>query len=317
MKVFAMFVALVLLFIVLLLAWTLYGVWQIEKRYPPVGEFIEVDGLRLHYVDAGPKDAAAIILVHGASANLRDFTASLLPALSQTHRVLAFDRPGFGHSQRGDADEWCNPSALADLLLKATEQLGIDRPVILGHSWAGSVVMSAMVEHEDRIAGGIMLSAVAGHWAGSVGWTYDVGNLPILGNLFAHLLVYPAGQFMLEQSIDKVFAPNRVTDDYIKKIAVPLALRPATFKHNVEDMMTLSEYMQELSTRYDQIDKPLLVIHGEADTLVPFWNHGRRLIPVIEQLQVALLPGVGHVPHHSNTEEVSGLITGFVNKLNQ
>ena len=66
----------------------------IEHEYPPIGQFIEVDGLRLHYVMQGQGDGPALLLVHGASSNLREFTSSIMPALARHHRVIAFDRPG-------------------------------------------------------------------------------------------------------------------------------------------------------------------------------------------------------------------------------
>ena len=289
--------------------WSAWGAHRIEQQYPPLGNFVTVDGLRLHVRDMGQGAATPVVLLHGASSNLRDF-ARIQPRLAQNGRVLAFDRPGYGYSQRPDGD-WPDPAEQARLVLDAAAQLGVERPLLVGHSWAGSAVMAAMVEMPERIAGGVLLAGAAGHWAGPVNWTYSVAAIPVLGPLFARTVVYPAGTRMLGDVVQEVLAPNPVPEDYIRTIGAPLALRPGSFLHNAEDMNRLSVYLQRLSPRYREIDKPLLLVHGADDELVPFWNHGERLLPVIEQAQVEMLPDTGHAPHHARPDAVMEAITRF------
>lgn len=290
-----------------LAAWSRIGQVLIERRHPPLGAFVDVDGQRLHYVMAG--EGPPLILLHGASSNLRDLHSRLLPLLTPHYRVIAFDRPGYGYSER--PADWPDPADIARRVLDGAAQLGVERPLLVGHSWSGSVVMAALVEMPERIAGGALIAGVAGHWAGPINWTYSVGGLPIIGPLFAWTAVYPVGQFLLTNSVTEVLAPNPVPEGYVDDIGVRLALRPQTFRHNVEDMNRLSEYLQALSPRYDRIRLPLLLIHGEADTLVPWWNHGRRLLPVIPHAEVALLPDVGHAPHHSHPQAVAEALYRF------
>lgn len=175
--------------------------------------------------------------------------------------------------------------------------------------------MAALVEMPERISGGIMLAGVAGHWAGSVGWTYDVGSRPLLGPLFAWTLVTPAGQLRIDREVAPVLAPQAVPADYIQNIGALLALRPRSFQHNVQDMTRLNEYLQSLSPRYDEIRLPLLFIHGADDALVPFWNHGRRVLPVMPQAQAVILPGTGHALHHTHSREVLSAISTFLEGL--
>lgn len=291
----------------------LASLW-IERQYPPIGRFIDVDGLRLHYVMQGDGPGPALLLVHGASSNLREFTSSLLPELANHHRVIAFDRPGYGYSDRPNG-EWPNPKYIASVLLDACHELGIEKPVIVGHSWAGSVVMSAMVELPQRISGGILLAGISGHWAGSVGWTYDIGSLPLVGHIFAWTTVMPAGQILLHREVRPVLYPAAVPEHYVENIGAPLALRPWIFENNIQDMTRLNEYMQSLSPRYDEIHLPLLIIHGNDDVLVPFWNHGRRVLPVVPQARVVLVAGAGHALHHSHTQAVVASINQFMDAL--
>ena len=313
MSVFSGFFTLLAAIITCLMLWTGISQWWLERKHPSIGQFITVDGVRLHYVIAG--EGPGIILVHGASSNLQEFTSSILPELAKTHRVIAFDRPGYGHSQAPVDDAWFDPAAVADLLLTASAELGVKKPLVLGHSWAGSVVMAALVNFPERISGGVLLSGVAGHWAGPLNWTYDIGDKPLIGPLFAWTLVYPLGSLVLANNVQEVFTPDTMPEGHLDRAAVALALRPTTFQRNVRDMNRLNEYMQVLSPHYDQVKQPLLIIHGEDDILVPYWNHGRRVLPVIKQAQVVLLPHTGHAPHHTQTTRVVKEINDFAASL--
>src|SRR6185312_318105 len=97
-----------------------------------------VRGGRLHVVDLGPRDLAepAIVLVHGASANLESMRQPLGELLAQRHRVLLFDRPGHGWSTRERLID-STPAAQADMIDEALERLGVARAIIVGHSWGG------------------------------------------------------------------------------------------------------------------------------------------------------------------------------------
>src|SRR6266481_3294033 len=94
----------------------LYGVIEnkrMQARFPPIGQFVEVEGIRLHYLEAG--QGPPVVLIHGASGNLLDFKLSIFDALAEKHRVIAIDRPGLGYSERPDGP-WCGPDCQARLI---------------------------------------------------------------------------------------------------------------------------------------------------------------------------------------------------------
>ncbi len=288
--------------------YTAFRVRQVERTYPPVGRFLHVDGIQLHYIDVG--SGRPVVLVHGASTNLRDFTSSLVPMLAKQNRVLAFDRPGYGYSERPRSD-WPNPAVQAGYLHKGLVALGIERPLVVGHSWSGAVVMAYLLHHPEDTAGGVLLAGASHPWEGGVAWSNTVAGVPVLGMLFASTLVYPVGQLILESAIAEVFYPESPSSDYLERTGVLLTLRPRNFLANAEDVRRLSDYLHEQSKRYAEIKQPLLIVHGTGDDVVPAWNHADRLVKIIPNTKLVRLEGVGHALHHTQTERIAKLIVEF------
>src|SRR5215212_2900094 len=100
-----------------------------ERKTPPVGRFLDVDGVRLHYVEQGQGDP--VVLIHGNGTLIQDFTVSgLVDSLSGRHRVIVFDRPGFGYSTRPRGRIW-TPMAQAEVLQRALDVLGVKQAIVL------------------------------------------------------------------------------------------------------------------------------------------------------------------------------------------
>ncbi len=292
--------------------YSIFAARQVEQDYPPIGQFVEANGLRLHYLEAGT--GPPIVLVHGASTNARDFKASLLPGLAEKHRVLAFDRPGHGYSER-PAGDWPNPAIQASYLNAALEKLGIRQPLLVGHSWSGSLVLAYLLNYPDETAGGVLLAGGSHPWKGGVALTNDLAGVPVIGELFANTLVYPVGQLVLKGAIAEVFQPESPSTAYVERTGVMLSLRPQNFLANAQDLRLLSDYLRDQSQHYAKITQPLLIVHGTEDDIVPAWNHSDRLIKIIPQAELVRLDGVGHALHHTRTERITKLIQAFSKRV--
>ncbi len=293
----------------LLAVYSVAAVGWVERTYPPIGDFVTVEGVRLHYVSAG-NDEPALVLLHGASGSLRDFRASIVPGLAERHRVIAFDRPGHGYSERPDG-EWPDPARQAALVRGGLLELGIDRPLLVGHSWSGAVVLAYLLDYPDEVRGGVLLAGLANAWDGTVSWHTEVASWPVIGPLFAATAVFPAGQLLLDQVVAGIFAPEAPVPDYRTRIGAALALRPAAFRANAEDMRNVSQYLETQRERYGEIEVPLLLVTGERDTIVPSWNHADVVAARVPHAERIDLPGAGHAFHHTRTEEVVRLISDF------
>ena len=100
-----------------------------ERANPPAGQFMDVDGVRLHYVERGT--GMPLVLLHGNGSMIQDFASSgLIDLAAQNYRVIAFDRPGFGHSDRPRNVVW-TPTAQAGLIKSALDRLGVSEAFVL------------------------------------------------------------------------------------------------------------------------------------------------------------------------------------------
>ena len=296
----------------LLAAYSAWGIRQIETRYPPVGRFIEVDGVQLHYVDQG--QGTPLVLIHGASSTLLEFTDNLLARLAGSHGVRAFARPGLGYCARPPA-AWPAPARQAALFHQALIQLGITRSVIVGHSWSGSVALAYALNYPEQTAGAVLLAGVTHPWGGKVYWTYDLAQVPFIGPVFANTIVFPVGRFLLQDVAAKVFAPNPMGAEHITRTGATLALRPDTFLANAEDCGQLSDFLIGQSRRYPTIQTPLLLITGDSDAIVPADHHTDKLVKQAADVQLEVFENTGHALHHTHPEAVSRLIAEFADRV--
>jgi pimeloyl-ACP methyl ester carboxylesterase len=294
-----------------LAAATAAGARRIARRHPPFGGFVDVDGLRIHYVDASPGDRPddprpPVLFIHGASGNLDEPRAALGPHLSD-RRVVWFDRPGHGHSARGPRT-MAAPSEQARVAAGLLDRLGVDRAIVVGHSLGGSVAAAMGVLFPEKVAGLVFVSPATHPWPGGVTWYYTASTLPVVGPLFAWTLALPFGALAMESAARGVFHPQPMPDRYTELARVPLVLRPGNFLANAADVAALKANVTELSPRYGEIVAPTEIVTGDADSVVWPSIHSEGLKRDIPGAVLTVLTGVGHMPHHTHPADVVAAI---------
>src|SRR5215207_7770034 len=129
---------------------------QPEQTSRPPGRFVEVDGVRVHYIARGK--GRPVVLIHGNGTMAEDFViCGLVDQLAKHYRVIALDRPGFGHTDRPRFRVW-TASAQAHLVHRVLERLNVERPVIVGHSWGTLVALALAVGRWRDLRGLVLLS---------------------------------------------------------------------------------------------------------------------------------------------------------------
>lgn len=276
-----------------------------EEQFPPVGDFVTVNGTRVHYVTEG--SGPDVVLIHGASGNLRDFTFSLVGKLSDRYRVTAFDRPGLGYTER------VNPNGTsiteqANLLADAAAQLGIETPIVMGQSYGGAVALAWAVERPDAVSALVLTAAASNPWTTGLSTFYQVTSSQIGSATVVPAITAFTPTSVVDQAIDGVFAPQSAPEGYAEHIGAPLTLRRVSMRANAMQRANLLDEIEALHTRYGEIDVPTEILHGDADTTVGLSIHSIPLSNQIEGANLTVLEGIGHMPHHSAEPDVIAAI---------
>ena len=273
------------------------GVWLIQRSFPPQGRMIDVSGATLHVVELGPRDAAGppIVMLHGASSNLRVMQHPLGDRLAKTRRVILIDRPGHGWSTR-DREDYSTPAIQGRMIMEVLTKLGVDKAIVVAHSWAGALALRMALDDPDRVAGLVLLAPVAYPWPGGVGRYNEVIATPLIGRLLAYTITLPLGCLVVASGTRGVFAPQAMPDHFIQDTATPLLLRPREFIANAQDLVTLKAAVVAQAARYAEITAPITIISGDgADKTVSTNIHSRPLAATAPNAKLIVLPGVGHM----------------------
>ncbi len=284
----------------LLGASALYVQWsarQALRRNPPQGGFISVEGVRLHYVDTGGKNPP-ILLLHGNGSMVKELEISgIVEQLSTGHRVVAFDRPGFGHSERPRTRTW-TPAAQADLMQAAMRRLGLRSALVLGHSWGTLVALELALRHPRFVRGLLLIGGLYFPEARRDVALLSVPALPVLGDLM-RLTVSPIlARLLSGRAIQNAFAPRPVSGRFLSEFPVDLATRPINIRAAVEDLALMMPAAEALQALYGHIRKPTIIISGAEDRIVNVDRHAVRLQSQIEGSELYVLPHDGHMVHH-------------------
>lgn len=279
---------------------------RVEARHPPSGTDITVEGARVHVLRAGDT-GPPVLLIHGASANAREFSWSLAPRLDERFRVLMPDRPGHGYSGR--------PGEAWRLGVQAGQMAGVldtlapgEKAVIVGHSYGGAVALRLALDRPELVRGVVLLAPVTHDWGGGgEAWYNDWASPPGLGHAFSQLVPI-VGPARVEASVDDVFDPAAPPPDYFTRAGIGLLFRPSAFRANARDMTRLREEVRAQQDSYPALDVPVVVFSGKKDTVINPRLHAGRLVKDAPDVTLVSLPDEGHMPHHGEGEAVAAAI---------
>lgn len=280
-----------------------------EAAHPPRGRFLTVDGVPLHLIERGDADAPVVVMLHGLRMSARELELSGLVARAAVRfRVLAFDRPGYGHSPRPSGRRW-GPAEQARLVLDALDALGIEQAIVLGHSWGTLPAIEMALQAPQRVRG---LVLVSGYYRPSarldVPWM-SVPAVPLVGAL-ARRTVWPLVNRALWPAFARMmFAPREVAEPFRSDYPVWMSLRPQALLANAADAAAMVPAAARLARRLPQLQPPAVIVAGTGDRMVnPRW-HAQWLHGQLPGSALRLVPDTGHMVHHIATQEVANAIT--------
>ncbi|WP_404335799.1 alpha/beta fold hydrolase [Sphingomonas sp. MMS12-HWE2-04] len=296
-----------------LAGWSAYAGRRAEELVPPEGQFAEVPGARLHYVDLVPEAAKGppIVMIHGLMGQLRNFSHSLAGRLAEDHRVILVDRPGWGHS----AIEGPRPgiAAQAAMIGALIEQLGLEKPLVVGHSMGGAVALALGLDRPELVRG-LALIAPLTQVIDTVPKVFAGLTAPAaLGPLLAWTVVVPAGLKTGAATAAAVFAPDPVPADFATAGGGALAIRPKAYLAGSFEVRAAPAEMARLVARYGEITLPVAILYGRDDAVLDPEVNGARTAQAISGATLTLIAG-GHmlpVTRPAETESwLRGLLSG-------
>ncbi|HJU17094.1 MAG TPA: alpha/beta hydrolase, partial [Stellaceae bacterium] len=277
----------------LLVAWRAR---RAERDRPPPGRFLEIAGVRLHYLERGA--GPPLLLLHGNGAMVQDFAISgILEPLVRRYRVIAVDRPGFGYTNRPRSQVW-TPAAQAELVHEALHRLGIDQAVVVGHSWGTLVALALALDYPADVKSLVLLSGyyfpvrrtdVLAFWPLAV---------PGVGDLLSHTVAPLLGRAMLPWAFRKIFAPAAVPSRFAAEFPSGLALRPSQLQASAGDTVAMRPGAAALAGRYGEIGMPVAIVAGTGDQIVDFARQSARLVQALPHAALIPVEGGGHMIHH-------------------
>ena len=279
---------------------------KVQQANPAsTGQMLTVNNHGVNVLTAGTS-GPPVLMIHGASANAREFNWTLAPRLDDGYRVLMADRPGHGYSERFDGAEHLDAQA-AQMAGVLDQMAPGEKAVIVGHSFGGAVALRLALDRPDLVQGLVLIAPVTHDWGGGgQAWYNGLAAAPMLGPMFTQI-VPTVGPQQVRAGIDGVFDPAPVPANYFENSAIGLLFRPPNFRANAQDVRRLETELAEQSRRYPELRVPITVFSGSQDTVIsPKLHVGelKKQVPV----DLVILPDEGHMPHHAHGADVADTI---------
>jgi pimeloyl-ACP methyl ester carboxylesterase len=282
-----------------------------EQDNPPAGQFLDVDGVQLHYVERGSGEP--LVLLHGNGSMIQDFESSgLVDVAAKNFRVIIFDRPGFGHSDRPRNVIW-TPDAQAQLIKRALERLGVSQAIVLGHSWGASVAVALALKFPDMVRGLVLASGYYYPTMRPDVIALSTPAVPVVGDVLAHTLSPIISRLMWPLMMTKIFGPRSAPAKF-EKFPKEMALRPSQIRASAAESTLMIPDAFHFKDKYANLKMPVVIIAGENDRLIDIDKQSARLHSDVAQSAFHRVPKTGHMIHQTATAEVMAAINEVAGK---
>jgi len=267
--------------------------------------FIDVDGIRVHYQEAGDRHAPAMVLIHGFASSTLVWSNVFLKLAEAGYRVIALDMLGYGYSAKPRNGEY-TIAGQAKLLARLLDQLGIARAIFVGSSYGGAVAATCALDYPDRVEKLILVGAVNNNRPLEFTLMRLFGA-PVFGDVVSPLLI--GSRRLLRRRMKRVYDQHSWVLDEKRVDARHLPLRAAGTQRAI--IRTVRRWDAERISRDAYlITQPTLLLWGENDLEIPLAD-GERLHAEIPGSRLIVLLNCGHLPHEEYPEAFTNVVIDF------
>jgi pimeloyl-ACP methyl ester carboxylesterase len=282
----------------------------------PPSQYVDIGGgVTVHLRDEGPKDAPAIILLHGSNADLHTWDP-WTAALKDQYRVIRFDQIGHGLTGPDPQDDYSTANYVADILAVA-DKLGLKQFILGGNSMGGKHALAFAIAHPERLSGLVLVDGSGGPMlkldkkeddsdSGNIG--FKIAQTPGVNLLVEQITPRSLIAQSLEQSVSvKTVASEEAVTRYWELLRYP-GNRRATLKRFSQPYDPLSE--AEIAA----VTTPTLILWGEEDRLIPV-EAGQWLAKTLPNNRLVVYPGIGHLPQEEAVEATLADLAAWLDAL--
>ncbi|MEU0238593.1 alpha/beta hydrolase [Nocardiopsis sp. NPDC006198] len=286
---------------------------MVEVRH----QYATVRGHRVFYREAGPREAPALVLLHGFPTSSRMFR-HLIPRLADRFRVIAPDHLGFGHSDTPPADTFSYTfDALTDTTEALLAEIGVDRYAVYVQDYGAPIAWRLALRAPEAVTAVVSQSGNA----------YEEGFVP---QFWAPLWAYAEDPGPgTEPAVRAALGPDAVRWQYLHGVDRPELVDPDTWTADHRDISRPGNDLAQLAlfrdyaanrplyprlhTYFRESRVPLLAVWGAGDLI--FGPDGARAFARdLPDAEIHLVPGGGHFLLESHLDTVVGHMRDFLGR---
>jgi pimeloyl-ACP methyl ester carboxylesterase len=248
------------------------------------------------------------VIFHGNGAMSNEIAISgVLGKAAQKYRVIVFDRPGYGYSERPRTTLW-NPSAQARLFHHALQNMGVEKPIVVGHSWGAMIAVAYGLDYAADVHSLVLLS----------GYYYPTPRLdvplfsppaiPILGDLMRYTVSPIIGRMLWPLTLRKMFYPNKPTTHFKHDYPAWMSLRPSQVRASASETAMMIPAAWRLAKRYHTLRVPAVLLAGKGDLQALARLHTERLHRELPNSELILKSDAGHMVTHTSPDSIVAAI---------
>lgn len=277
-----------------------------EQAVPAAGSFITVNGNKIHYIERG--EGRPILMIHGLGGTLHHLRRPLMESFGSGYRLVALDRAGSGYSTRAD-DSTGSLKEQAREIVAFIDALGLEKPLLVGHSLGGAIALATALDYPDKIAGLALISPLT-HFDANLPPQFKALAIrsPLKRWLIANTIAVPMSIKNAPVVLDAVFGPQQPPSDYAVAGGAMVGLRPQHFYGTSLDLLGSRLDLAGYEERYGEITMPVGILFGTKDRILSYEQNGLAMTDRIAGVELEIVDGVGHMPQYAETDRVVAFV---------